>query len=261
MRRRQPWNVREGHRGSDGEAGANPEQAAVDGDVESADGEPRGKTSDDGDERPREENAENCAGATEHEALGEQRPPQGAAAGAERGAYGELALAADRARQDQVGDIRARDDEDHRGGSEQHEQDRPRRRRNLIAQRTNTQPHLGPRRVGIGMLDHHCFMRGRQLRARFLDRGAWRETAEELRHPVRTTGDHQRAEMMRARDDVGDDLRVGRIRHRRLEDADDRRGARAEADGPADHGRIAGKCRAPEAVRQDGGARRAWPVV
>ena len=261
MGRRQTWNVRKGNSRGDCEASANPEQAAVDRDVEGADGEARGKTSDDGDERPREENAEDGAGATEHETLGEQRPPERSAAGAERGAYGELALAADRAREDQVGDIRTRDDEDDRGGGEQHEQDRPCRRRNLIAQRADTQPHGGPRRVGVGMLAHHCFVRGRQLRARVLDRGAWREAAEQLRHPVCATGDHQRAEMVRARDDVGDDLRVGGIRHRRLEDTDDRRGARTEADGLADHGRIAGECRAPEAVRQNGGARRAWPVV
>ena len=55
--------------------------------------------------------------------------------GAERGPHGQLALAAHRARQDQVGDVRAGDDEHDRGGGEQHEQDRPRRRGNLIAQR------------------------------------------------------------------------------------------------------------------------------
>ena len=59
---------------------------------------------------------------------------------------------------------------------------------------------------------------------------------------------HRRAEVVRAGHDVRDDLRVGRIGHRRLEHADDRRGARTEPDRLADHGRIAVERRRPEPV-------------
>ena len=85
------------------------------------------------DHRPRQQHAEHGAGAAQHEALRQQRSPQRTAAGAERGANGELAFATHRAREDQVRDVRARDDEHHRRGGEQDQQDRPRRRRDLIA--------------------------------------------------------------------------------------------------------------------------------
>ena len=98
------------------------------------------------------------------------------------------------------------------------------------------------------MLAHHGGVHRGQLGARRFERRAGREAAEELRHPVRAVGDHRRAEVMRAGHDVRDDLGVGRIGHRRLEDADDRRGARTEADGLADHRRIAVERRGPEAV-------------
>ena len=58
---------------------------------------------------PRQQHAEHRAGAAEHEALGEQRPAQRAGARAERRAHGQLAFAPHRARQDQVGDVRAGD--------------------------------------------------------------------------------------------------------------------------------------------------------
>ena len=60
-------------------------------------------------------------------------------AGAERGAHGQLAFAAHRARQDQVGDVRAGDDEHDGGRGEQHEEDRSRRRGDLIAQPRDAQ--------------------------------------------------------------------------------------------------------------------------
>ena len=62
--------------------------------------------------RPRDQHAEQRAGAAQQQAFGEQRPPQRAGARAERGANRQLAFAAHRARENQVGDVRARDDED-----------------------------------------------------------------------------------------------------------------------------------------------------
>ena len=73
-------------------------------------------------------------GAAEQQALGQQRPPQRAGARAERRANRQLALAPDRARQDQVRDVRAGDDEDQRRCRQQHQQHGPRRRGDLVAQ-------------------------------------------------------------------------------------------------------------------------------
>ena len=76
---------------------------------------------------------------------------------------------------------------------------------------------------------------------------------------MRAAGDHRRIEVMRARHDVGDDFRVGRIGHRRLEDADDGRGARPEADGSADYRGIAVERADPEAMCEHRHARRVGP--
>ena len=87
-------------------------------------------------------------------------------------------------------------------------------------------------------LDHRAVRRA-QLGARRVEIGAGREPAEQLRHPVHAAGHHRRRQVMRAGHDVGDDLGLRRIRHRRLEHADDGRRAVAEADGLADDRRIA----------------------
>ena len=99
-----------GHR----ERGADPEQAGIDGDFERPHGESCRKARHDRDHGPCEQDAEDRARSTKHQALRQQRASQRTPAGAECCADGELAFTANRARQDQVGDIRAGDDEDHR---------------------------------------------------------------------------------------------------------------------------------------------------
>ena len=182
-------------------------------------------------------------------------------AGAERGPHGQLAFAAHRSRQDQVGDIRARNDEHDRCCGEQHEQDRPRRRRDLIAELLDGQLDIGLRRVRLGVLAHDGGVHRGQLGARRVERRPGRQAAEELRHPVGAAGDHRRPEVMRAGHHVRDDLGVGRIRDRWLEDADHGGGARTEADGLADHGRVAVERGGPEPVREDRRARRLGTIV
>ena len=100
-----------------------------------------------------------------------------------------------------------------------------------------------------------------ELGARRFQFCARRKPAEELRHPMLAAGHHRRRQMMRAGDDVGDELGLGRIRHGRLEDADNGRRAGAEANGLAEHLRIAVERGGPEAVRQHRRARRVLPIV
>ncbi len=96
-----------------------------------------------------------------------------------------------------------------------------------------------------------------QLGARRLEVGARREPAEQLGHPVHAAVTIVAVEMVRARDDVGDDLGFRRIGHRRLEDADDRRRPFAEPHRLADH-RSGRSCKrgGPEPMCQHRGARR-----
>jgi hypothetical protein len=78
---------------------------------------------------------------------------------------------------------------------------------------------------------------------------------------VRALGVHRGAEVVRARHHVRDDLGVGRVRHGRLENADDGGGDRTEAEAPADHRGIAVERARPEAMRQDRRRRRPRAVV
>jgi hypothetical protein len=173
---------------------------------------------------------------------------------AERRPDGQFALAAHRARQDQIGDVRARDDEHDGRRGQQHEENRSRRCGDLIAERRDSHFDAGLR-VRLGVFANHCRVYRRQFGARGVERGAWCQTAEELGHAVCAARDHRGAEVMRARHHVGDDLGRGRIGYRWLEDADDRGGARTKADDLANHARIAVEGRGPERVAAPRGFR------
>jgi hypothetical protein len=111
------------------------------------------------------------------------------------------------------------------------------------------------------VLAHHGGVHRGQLGTRRVERHPGRQAAEELRHPMAPAGDHRRPEVMRAGDDVRDDLGVGRIGDRRLEHPDHGGGARTEADGLADDGRVALERGGPEPVGEDRRARRVGAIV
>ena len=140
VRRRQARDVGEQHGRGHRQAGADPQHAGIDGDLERADREARGIAARRRATSGRASTTPSTAPAPQSTRLSASSVRRSAPVlGAERGAHGQLAFAAHRARQDQVGDVRAGDDEHDRGGGEQHEQDRPRRRRDLIAQRRDAQ--------------------------------------------------------------------------------------------------------------------------
>ena len=160
---------------------ADPQQARVDGQVERAHREAGRIPRENGHHRPRDGDAEHGARTAQQQALGEERAPQRAGARAERRADGQLALAPHRSREDQVRDIRARDDEDQRRRREQHEQHGPRRRHDLIAQADGIDPEVGRRRVGLGMLLDDRAVDRPQLGARRLELDAGRQARRRAR--------------------------------------------------------------------------------
>ena len=261
FRRRQSRHKCEQRRCDQREADANPEHARIDGDIERTHGEPRGVLRQHRDHRARHEHAEHCTGSAEQQALGEQRAAKRARPCTECGADGKLAFAPHRASQDQIRDVRARDDEDERRRGEQNQQDRSRRRDDLIAKLHRIDPVVSLGRVDLGILAHDRAMRGAQIGACGLDVGAGRETPEQLGHPMHASCDHRGRHVMGARDDVGDDLGFGGIGHRRLEDADDCRAARVQPDGLSDHRRIVLVRRRPETMCQDDDSRRLRTIV
>ena len=112
---------------------------------------------------------------------------------AQRGADRQLPFAANRARQNQVRDIRAGDHEHQRGGREQHEQNRSRPRRDLIAQPDRLDAEVGLRRIRFGMLLDDRGVHGAQLGARRLrsEPGASRPNSSVIRcsRPVTIVAD------------------------------------------------------------------------
>ena len=84
-----------------------------------------------------------AAGEREQRALGEQLAHQPAASGAERRADRQLAIAPQQARERQVRDVGARDQQHQAGRPEQDQQHRPRVARHLLA-------HAGGRRGEAG---------------------------------------------------------------------------------------------------------------
>ena len=72
---------------------------------------------------------------------------------------------------------------------------------------------------------------------------------------------HRRAKMVRARHHVRDDLGVGRVWHRRLEDADNRGRAGTETHRLANDGGIAVERAGPESIGQNDCARRTGAVI
>src|SRR5437879_5872504 len=114
--------------------------------------------------------------------------------------------------------------------------------------------------IGNGPVD------GAQLSASLIKGGTGSETAKELRHAVQAASDHGCREVMRAGDDVGDDLGILRIRNGGFQNADDggrpiTHGAPAEANGFAEDGRLLPKTRRPETISKNGDADRFGTVI
>src|SRR5580698_3680569 len=104
------------------------------------------------------------------------------------------------------------------------------------------------------MLANHVRGNGGEFGASLLDRGAGREASEKFSHAVNAALHHRGGKMMRAGDDVDDDLGIGRIGNRRLKDADDGCGARAETHGFSDDARVAVEGGLPESISENSGA-------
>ena len=104
------------------------------------------------DEWSRQQHAQHGARAAEHQAFGQQRPAQRAVARAKCGTHGQFAFSPHRAGRDQVGYVRARNDEHDPCRGQQNEQDRPRGRGDLIAQPRHLQLDVGPVGIGFGVM-------------------------------------------------------------------------------------------------------------
>ena len=199
-------------------AGSNPRE------IERAHRESRGVARQHGDHRPRDQDAQHRAGAAEHQALGEQRPPQGAGP-----APSAARIASSPSRRTERARIRFATFEHamtNTSADAASSTSSTVRAGDVIWSRSRTasmRKSPSPEYDSGMLLDHRRLHRS-QFRARRFEVDARREPAEELGHPVHPSVHHRCRQVMRAGDDVGDDLRFGRIRHRGFEHADDRGG-------------------------------------
>ena len=120
------------------------------------------------------------------------------------------------------------------------------------------------RRIGFGMFLHHGRVNGAQFGASLVESGAGSELAEELGHAMDAARDHRGGKMVRAGDDVGDNLGVRGIWDRGFKDADDGGGTianAAEANGFADDVRIFVESGRPETIGEHDDASSVGAVV
>jgi hypothetical protein len=111
------------------------------------------------DRQARQQESDGGADEREHAALGDQLPQQPPAAGTQRRPHGNLAATRFRARDHQVGDVRARDEQDEGDRRHQHQQRRPQPADELDVERADfdtalfirLDERLGSRAVHLGL--------------------------------------------------------------------------------------------------------------
>src|SRR5713101_4673088 len=247
-------DISEEYSGEDGEQGADPKHAGVYGEVESSDGEAGGVAGKHGEERPCADYAESGAGDAKNETLRQQSAAQCASARAQSRAAGELALTADGAREDKIGDVGASDDEHQAGGGKKNQENGSSAGSDLVTEKFGVDLEMCLGRIGVGMILDHRTVDGAKFGAGLIKSDAGSEAAEEFGHAMDTTGDHGSGEMVRAGNNVGNDFSIRGIGDRGFEDADDRGRSiahAAETNGFTDDGRIALESGGPETISQD----------
>ncbi len=200
--------------------------------------EARGVAAEDGHHGPGEDEGGEGSAAAEDDAFREERTAQGGGVGSEGGADGQLGLAAHGSGQHEIGDVGAGDDEEQARGGEEHPQDGVGAGVDLVVHARHADLVVVGGLVDVGVGPDHGGVGGAELGACGFEGGSGSEAGEDLGHAVFAAGDHGGGQMMRAGDDVGDDLGRHRVGYGRLKHADDDGVARAgeafEADALAE---------------------------
>ena len=184
----------------------------------------------------------------EQQAFGEGETHQPDPRGAQGRAYGDLAIAAHRARQQQVGDVGAGDQQHSEHRAQQRERSGPRVAYLAVAHRTHAQRDL------LAKLRRHGFQYAREVR---LQRALRLLQGE----PGAQAGEHAESPplaLARLVQGLGQqDIGMSQRGHREIgrQYACHPRGCAIDVERFADRGRVAGEAAAPQCVRDDGDAR------
>ena len=135
-----------------------------------------------GGQRDADGDAERAAEERDDEAFGEELTHQAAASRAERGAHRQLAAARAAAREEQIREVRARNQQHQRDTRRQHHQRRPHSHRHLFHERLHA--HFDRTALAEDQLRRGRSTRAGQRRAfgfGLRDRHAWREAGDRVR--------------------------------------------------------------------------------
>ena len=197
----------------------------------------------------------------EQGALGQQLAQQAQPVGAEDRADRNLALTPHQARERQVGDARTDDQEHESGGSEEHEQRRPERARQLFLERRRHHSIAIDRAVNVGIAGLKAGGDDVQVGAGLFDGDARFESAECLHHAHVAPLDERVARAERAGGGRHVDVDVDRILRHRRQDPDHLVWPVVHLKDAANDRRIAAEAALPVGVTQHQHRRRAWTFV
>ena len=204
--------------------------------------------------------AERAAGRGEHEALDQELTDQPPAARAEGRPHGHLVPPAQRPREQQVGDVRAGDQEDEADRARQDRERRPHRTRELVAEGNDR--HRSGRIVG-GVLGSEPAADSIEVFAGLGEGDALFQASDRLQVLAAAAGVRRGRVVAERRPDLGRLVEVRR--EQRLEGgrhhADDLEVLLVHPDLPADDGGVGAEAPPPERVAQDELAPRVRPVV
>ena len=253
--RRERGHEAEHHAGQDRNRHREGEHAPVDADLS----QPRNAGRSERDQRARapvgDDEPRDSAGHAEHDALGQELLHEPPASGAERRPHGHLARAAVRPREQEVGDVDARDEQHERDRAEQDQQRRPDAAHDPILQ-THRGHHailVGARKVARETLGHDGH---RAIRAVEADRWFQPGNRADPLRTARVVGDVRGLEDQRP-PVVGTQRHV-QIRRR---DADDRERLAVHPQRRADQIRPRAELAAPQPVAEDDDGRAAVSAV
>ena len=178
----------------------------------------------------RQQQSDQAAGDGEHQALGQQLADDAPAAGAERGADGDFLLARERAGEEQVGDVGARDEEHEGHRRHEHQERQAHAPDRLLLQRQHAERQPAVRRIEVWMLAPQPHRQRVELGSRLRDRRARLERRDDvvvLAVPDlrRVGGQRQRQHHLRIVDHAERRHDLARERERRRQHADDSRTA------------------------------------
>jgi hypothetical protein len=150
--------------------------------------------------RPCERDAQHAADKRQRQRFGQQLPDDLSPRSAKRRADRQLALAGERAREQEIADVRARDQEHERHRGREHDDRRPHIADHLFVERNDRERQAAVRRIDVGMIAPQARGDRVHLRLRGVDRHAALEAPDDVVVLARASRGRRRRQRERQED-------------------------------------------------------------